>query len=283
MAPVQERELDKSLRDLSIYGFKPSAASSIPLYYQLYLVLQRAIRDGQVERGERFPSEEAIAEHFRVSRPTANRAVQELIGRGWLVRKRGLGTFVQEAEIAELSLLNRTLSFADEIGALDDHRTRFAYRGLAKATKEDAAVLLVEVGASVVYFRRVHAVGERIIMVCDSRLPAARFPGLESTKFVEGSLFKTLDASYGCPVRLARRSVEAAEVLDAEVAELLEVPQFAPVLLMTGVAFDAEMRPVERMSAHVKEGVVFRNVIESSHEDPSCGGRTVAGAPQSGP
>ncbi len=270
LAPVQDRESARPLQDLSIYGFQPSAASSIPLYYQLYLVLQRAIRDGRLEPGARFPSEEAITEHFRVSRPTANRAVRELIRRGWLVRKRGLGTFVQEAETAELSLLNGSLSFSDEIGTMEKHRTRFAFRGLTKATQEDAAVLPVEVGVDLVHFRRVHAVGERIVMVCDSWLPAARFPRLESAKFVEGSLFRTLEASFGCPVRLAHRGVEAAEVLDGEVAELLEVPLFAPILLMTGVAFDQEKRPVERMTAYVKEGVIFRNVITSSHDAPSC-------------
>jgi len=254
---------ERPLEGLSVYGFRPTAASSIPLYYQLYLVLQRAIRDGYMQPGDRFPSEEAIAAHFRVSRPTANRAVEELILRGWLTRRRGLGTFVQEAETAELSLLNGSLSFSDEIGALENHRTRFATRGLVVATREDAAVLPVEEGASLVYFRRVHAVGERVVMVCDSWLPAERFPGLEEAPFVEGSLFRTLETAYGCPIASAERSVEAAEVLDSEVAELLLVPQFAPTLLMTGVAFDAMRNAVERMMAYVKEGVAFRSVIAS--------------------
>jgi GntR family transcriptional regulator len=282
MAQVQEEESVTPLQDLSSYGFRPSAASSIPLYYQLYLVLQRAIRDGRLESGARFPSEEAITEHFRVSRPTANRAVRELIRRGWLVRRRGLGTFVQEAETAELSLLNGSLSFSDEIGTMKKHKTRFAFRGLAKATNEDAAALPVRVGADLVHFRRVHAVGERIVMVCDSWLPAARFPGLESAKFVDGSLFRTLEASFGCPVRSAHRSVEAAEVLDVEVSELLEVPLFAPILFMTGVAFDQEKHPVERMAAYVKEGVAFRNVIESpSGDSPPRGARTPGERPRS--
>lgn len=270
MASSPRSDPESALQRLSIYGFTPSAASSIPLYYQLYLVLQRAIRDGQIASGERFPSEEAISEHFRVSRPTANRAVEELIGRGWLVRRRGLGTFVQKAETTELSLLNGSLSFSDEIGALENHHTRFVFRGLVPAAQDDVETFGIEFGVEVVHFRRVHAVGERIVMVCDSWLPSEYFPGLESTKFVDGSLFHTLESVYARPVRSAVRSVEAAEVLDAKIAELLEVPQFAPILLMAGSAYDAADLPVERMVAHVKEGVAFRSVIGPSGVDSAC-------------
>ncbi|MEW5826082.1 MAG: GntR family transcriptional regulator [Candidatus Bipolaricaulota bacterium] len=257
---------ESALDNLAAYGFRPLASCSIPLYYQLYLVLQRAIRDGRIRPGEQFPSEEAISEHYNVSRPTANRAVEELISRGWLARRRGLGTFVQAAETAELSLLNGSLSFSDEIGAFADHQTRFASRSLVEGPREIAGSLGLEPGESLVYFRRVHAVGERVVMVCDSWLPAERFPGLETTPFVEGSLFRTLDVSYGCPVRLAERRVEAAQVLDAEVAELLLVPPFAPILLMTGTAYDAARIPVECMAAYVKEGVAFRSVIAAPRD-----------------
>jgi len=268
MASDRGREPESALANLSIYGFEPSAASSIPLYYQLYLLLQRAIRDGQIQPEERFPSEEAISGHFRVSRPTANRAVEELIRRGWLARRRGLGTFVQKAESTELRLLNGSLSFSDEIGALENHRTRLVFCGLVPATQEDVATLLVAAETQLVRFRRVHAVGARIVMVCDSWLPSGYFPGLETSKLVDGSLFRTLETIYSRPVRSAVRSVEAAEVLDAQIAELLEVPQFAPILLMTGVAFDQGGVAVERMTAHVKEGVAFRNVIGMAEAEP---------------
>ena len=118
------------------------------------------------------------------------------------------------------------------------------------------------------------------MMVCDSKLPAARFPRLESVPFVDGSLFKTLERVYGCPVERAERCVEAAQVLDKEVASLLQVPHFAPILLMTGVALDREKRPVECMTAYVKEGVVFQNAIESSHNCPSSDAQVPSGRGQ---
>jgi GntR family transcriptional regulator len=259
--PVEKRAYDEFLERVSSYGFGISTSSSIPLYYQLYLILQRAIRDHALAPGDRFPAEEAIAAHFAVSRPTANRAVQELIKRGWVARQRGRGTFVQDVAPTQLSLLNNSLSFSDEIGRRDDHKTRFVVRTTVAATAEDAVALSADEGDELCYIRRLHKVGGRIVMVCDSKLPSRRFPGLESTPFIEQSLFKTLREKFDCTVVQAERCAEAAEILDSEVAELLDVPLFAPILLLTGLAFDEQRRPIEAMTAYVREGVSFKNLI----------------------
>jgi len=263
MASIDQSSPDKFLSDVSRYGFQLSGSSSIPLYHQLQLILVQGIREGQLQTGDRFPSEDAIAAHFDVSRPTANRAVQELIRKGWLERRRGRGTFVRAKQPAQLSLLQSSLSFSDEIGALKGHRTRFISRTTIPANAEDADALGVTLGDDIVYLRRLHSIAGRVVMVCDSKLPALRFPELEKTPLVDGSLFATLQTTYGCAIRRAERCVEAAQALDAEVASLLEVPQFAPILLLTGLAFDEDGERVESMTAYVKEGVLFRSVIDA--------------------
>jgi len=267
MASTNQSGPNKFLSDVASYGFQLSASSSIPLYHQLHLILARGIRDGRLQPGERFPPEDAIAAHFNVSRPTANRAVQELIRNGWLERQRGRGTFVRSNEPTQLSLLQSSLSFSDEIGALKGHRTRFVTRTRIPASTEDADALEVPFGEKLVYLRRLHSIGDRVVMVCDSKLPSARFPGLEKASLVGGSLFATLRATYGCAVGRAERCVEAAQALDAEVASLLEVPQFAPILLLTGLAFDESGERVESMTAYVKEGVLFRSVVEAQSQE----------------
>ena len=264
--PIEHDKPTDFLERVTKYGFGISSSSSIPLYYQLYLILQRGIRDHAPISGEKFPSEEAIGAHFSVSRPTANRAVQELINRGWLVRRRGRGTFVQNAVPTQLSLLSNTLSFSDEIGKREDHRTQFVMRKAVAASQEDAMALKILEGEQICCMRRLHMIGDRIIMVCDSKLPLSRFPGLEKAAFVDDSLFKTLGETYGCRVRQAERCAEAAEILDIAVAELLGVPLFAPILLLTGLAFDKDLQPIEAMTAYVREGISFTNLIVADTE-----------------
>ena len=68
--------------------------SPVPLYHQLSEQLSHAITSGQLQPGDPFENEIAVAERLQVSRPTVRRANQELVDQGLLVRRRGLGTTV---------------------------------------------------------------------------------------------------------------------------------------------------------------------------------------------
>src|ERR1700737_1729368 len=69
-------------------------SSPVPLYYQLAQAIEAAIRDGQLWPGDRSENELALAKRLTLSRPTTRRAIQELVDKGLLVRKRGVGTQV---------------------------------------------------------------------------------------------------------------------------------------------------------------------------------------------
>ncbi len=69
-------------------------SSPVPLYYQLAQAIEAAIRDGELSPGDRFENELALAKRLTLSRPTTRRAIQELVDKGLLVRKRGVGTQV---------------------------------------------------------------------------------------------------------------------------------------------------------------------------------------------
>ena len=71
-----------------------SKASPEPLYYQLYSLLKGMILDGTLGKGERMPTEEQLAETFKVSRITAKRAMDELAAESLVERRRGKGTHI---------------------------------------------------------------------------------------------------------------------------------------------------------------------------------------------
>jgi GntR family transcriptional regulator len=68
--------------------------SPVPLYYQVAQQLEKAIGDGRLAPGTKLDNEIALAGRLRVSRPTMRRAIQELVDKGLLARRRGLGTQV---------------------------------------------------------------------------------------------------------------------------------------------------------------------------------------------
>ena len=74
-------------------------SSPVPLYFQLAQTFEKAILDGGLQPGDRFENELALAKRLKVSRPTTRRAIQELVDKGLLVRKRGVGTQVVQTPV----------------------------------------------------------------------------------------------------------------------------------------------------------------------------------------
>ena len=260
---------------LSEYATRETALlapdSSIPLYYQLYRLLKRFIEIAPLHEGDRFPSEEVISTAFGVSRPTANRAVQELVDQGWLARERGRGAFVQDKRFVGLSLLSENLSLAEQFPPDASLETTFILRDVITSEPHVAQILHLPDDAPLLFIRRHRKVDGQPVMVCDSYLPAARFPDLKESMFIRSSLYATLEEKYGYEVERSERKVVAQEVIDQQVAELLGVLPFSPIIYFTGLTFvRGENDPIEYMRSYVRECVAFTNTVyRPIHSKPS--------------
>jgi GntR family transcriptional regulator len=234
--------------------------SQIPLYYQLARILEKFIREAKLEPDDQFPSEEAVGACFGVSRPTVNKAIQELLDQGWLNRVRGRGTFVREDPRIQLTLLSDTMSPAEQFapGAL---KSRIVDRRVEEAVPYVAETLRLGSGALVIFIRRLREVRGHPLCVCDSLLPAARFQGLGEAPLLQGSLYTTIEERYDCPVVRSERWVEATEVVEREVGDLLDVPLLSPVLVLTGVSYTAGDEPVEIMTSYFREGISLKSTV----------------------
>ena len=93
-------------------------SSPVPLYFQVAEQIESAIHDGHLRPGDRITNEVALADQLGLSRPTMRQAIQTLVDKGLLVRKRGVGTQVVNAPI------RRTV----ELTSLYDDLTRSGLR-----------------------------------------------------------------------------------------------------------------------------------------------------------
>jgi DNA-binding GntR family transcriptional regulator len=101
-------------------GYSPASiavdrGSPVLLYYQVARELERAIESGDLEPGTRLDNEIALADQLGLSRPTIRRAIEYLVQRGLLVRRRGVGTQVVHPKVRrplELSSLHDDLAGA---------------------------------------------------------------------------------------------------------------------------------------------------------------------------
>lgn len=67
----------------------------MPLYYQIKQYLYRLIYTNMKKEDLRIPSENHIAQQFNVSRITSKRAINDLVEEGYLIRRKGSGTYIR--------------------------------------------------------------------------------------------------------------------------------------------------------------------------------------------
>jgi len=213
---------------------------------------------GVLQEGDRFPTEESIASHFGVSRPTANKSVEALIDAGYLCRDKGLGTFVKDKPFVEFTFFSDALSFADQFAHDVSLKSKIIWAREIPADAENASALKVQQGEPLIFIRRLRYVSDRPLMVCDSILSARRFPGIDKTEFVNNSLYQTLAVKYNTPVVSSQRYVFAGEAIDPVVISLLDVLPFSSILIIRGISYTKEEEPVERLKTYLGRNVVLK-------------------------
>jgi GntR family transcriptional regulator len=89
--------------------------SPVPLYFQVAQHLENAINSGELPTGTLLQNEVDLAESMGLSRPTMRRAMQHLVDKGLVTRRRGIGTRVVQPKLRrplELTSLYDDLSRA---------------------------------------------------------------------------------------------------------------------------------------------------------------------------
>jgi DNA-binding LacI/PurR family transcriptional regulator len=75
-------------------------SSPIPQYFQLQTWLKEQIHHGVFKVEDKIPTEEELVQLTGLARATVRQAIQNLTNMGYLVRKKGLGTFVTKPNIS---------------------------------------------------------------------------------------------------------------------------------------------------------------------------------------
>jgi len=212
----------------------------VPLYHQLAEQLSAAIARGDLQPGDAFENEVAMADRLGVSRPTVRRAIQELVGQGLLLRRRGLGTRVAGRQIHRKAELTSLYDDLRRAGSGDPHTEVLVHEVV---TDEVAATALgLPVDTPLLRLVRLRRDGDRPLAILQNWLPPA-YSGITREQLETDGLYALLRAKGGKPV-VAHQRIGARQPTASERKHLLLTPS-QPVLTMTRTAFDAVGGPVE--------------------------------------
>jgi GntR family transcriptional regulator len=216
---------------------------SVPTYRRIYDDLATRIRSGELPADSRIEGEQMLAERYGVARMTVRQAIAQLVDESLVVRQQGVGTFVTRA--TGRRSLNRLTGFTEDLA--ESGRTA-ATSILAQEVIDPpdgvGRALGLSDDARVVFLSRLRTTEQGPVSLLQSFLPSGAFPLLARVPLLGGSLYRTLQESFGVRLKHADQRVRACGA-EGEVASLLDVAEGTPLLAVERLTVDARNTPIE--------------------------------------
>lgn len=215
--------------------------SPVPLYYQLAQSIENAIDSGELAPGDRLENELSLTTRLGLSRPTARQAIQELVNKGLLVRKRGVGTQVVRSQFSRderLTSLNADLVQAGKVPSTQLLEFTVGPLDPDVASALDATDITEQ---EFIRVRRLRLADDVPLAILTNYLPAS----FDLTREVleKRSLYATLQ-SLGVNLKIAHQRISARLMTDDE-AELLDEETPCACLTVDRITYDDTGRFVE--------------------------------------
>jgi GntR family transcriptional regulator len=216
----------------------------------------------QLGVGTAIPSERQLSAELGVSRLTLRAALDDLAREGYLVRRRGSGTYVQHPKISQELTIT---SFSDDMrrrGMIPGSRTLSMTTILAGARLGRS--LNVSPSEEIVVVKRLRLADGESMAIETLHIPGALVPGL-TPKSLTGSFYDLLRDHYGVQIVEGIQAIEPT-VTNEEESEVLGVPLHSPAFLFERTSRDDAGRTVEFVQS-VYRGDRYRIVTELSRRD----------------
>ncbi len=224
--------------------------SPIPRYLQIIDWLEEMIRKGRYKVGERLPSESSLAEICGVNRNTVRQAISELVAKGLISKRNGIGSFISAKDSPSVKYtLQNISSFTDDmLGMNITPETKILGQKVVEADGELAEKLMLGGDNRAILTKRLRS-GNGIPLVIErSYLPYGEYKSLLGMKLT-GSLYHILTEKFATELHRSIQTFRAVS-LTGEDALLLDVPPKSPGIFLESIIYDSKNVAVEVLHAH---------------------------------
>jgi GntR family transcriptional regulator len=224
--------------------FQIDHQSKLPLYEQIEVNLRQLILSGEIEPGEGIPPENDLATIYGVSRLTVRRALDELVRQKLLVKRQGIGTFVNRSSVT--SIAPSKLSFTQQVLAVGKQpSSQLIDQHVTKATPEIADALEIPEGEPVTCISRIRLASGLPILFETVYFSLKRFPGFENVEGLDQmSIYEYLVRQYNTRVSRIEQTLHPVLLTPTE-AKYLHLPSNSPSIQSESVAYTSDDVPIE--------------------------------------
>jgi GntR family transcriptional regulator len=218
----------------------------VPIYQQIKESIKSRIMDGVYQPSQRIPSESELMKEFEVSRLTIRQAVGLLVQEGYLISKRGKGSFVT-SDAEKLRSLTKRL-----YGSIDDlfyHSERLKTRKAWIVDISPSPMIRQRLDLRpeeklVKEITRVRFAEDTPVVVTKSYMQAKYGKFLDEKKLMEFPLvIGILENEAGVTWRRVLQTMEAT-FADKFLAEHLDIDSGSPMLRVERIMMAARRKPI---------------------------------------
>ena len=214
-------------------------------YIHIYNQLKEQIDKGELQVGQRLPSERELADQFGVSRMTLRQGVSLLVDEGLLRRKIGSGTYVASTRVQEK--MRGTTSFTDIIEMQGkEPSTRLLSYIRVLPTEKEAEMLGLTEGDYIIRMERIRYADKVPVVYEVASIPEKLIQHAKKED-ITAHFFKTLTEN-GYQIGKSHQTIYA-RLASEKVATYLHVQKNQAILALRQISFLADGQAFEYVNS----------------------------------
>jgi GntR family transcriptional regulator len=221
----------------------------VPLTQQVEQILIERIHNGKYAPDSQLPTENDLADEFKVSRATVRSALGTLVTLGAVIRRHGAGTFVTQFPHIP-NPLDRAIDFQELIAKNGCEPTvEYGYCGVMPAQTTIASLLQIPDRAEVLVSQKVFNADGEPMIYCINTLSAQIFTAerleqiIADPKIME-PFFYFLEDETGLRVEYYVAHVRPMKAGNCFFFPSLPLPRATPVLAIDEIAYTTGGKPI---------------------------------------
>lgn len=221
--------------------------NGIPRYIQARDSLNTQIQTGQLQPGDKLPSEDRLAAQFGVSRMTIRKSLDDLIAMGLIYRRHGVGTFVSQSLVQrDHTKLTDFFENCRLNGRVPE--ARLVKKVLVPADEKMAEALGLRTGDLLIRLATLRLVDQTPITYHDAYLPVKLFPDLvdataDSLNLENQHVWQMIE-TMGFTVANVVERLEA-RIADEQIATTLSLSEGSAILYGERVLYSDNGTPLK--------------------------------------
>lgn len=216
-------------------------AGSLPKYRQLLEILRKQVISGQIPPGGQLPTEDALIEHYGISRGTVRKAIDQLEAERLIRKEHGVGSFALAEHPNAVPFYFSEESYIQLFG-----KERVTFEDLAKAiipaTIDVAEKLHIRPGDRLIHIERRQLLDSEVVCYTERDIPEELCPSLMNMDLHDKPLHDVLVFVSEIPLLRAEVEIEAHLANHGE-AHLLNTALQTPLISIRRMTYTAPNRP----------------------------------------